>query len=164
MVTTPLSDDALQDVIEQQEAWLARRIGPLTGPRTVTIPRPTRHAPIVLARPASAVTVTDVGTEVDVVLVGQHVYRDGVHPLPWIGPVTITYTPDDEAEVRRVVIELIRDGVSQTAFDSETIGDYSYSRGGTSGRGGVNRAGLVRSLLPATGAPTSVRLQTGWAR
>ena len=65
--------------------------------------------------------------------------------LGWQGTVTATYTPTDAAAVKRAVIELVRGTVGETGLDSESIGDYSYTRGESAGR--VGRAGLARSIL-----------------
>jgi len=156
MVESPLSDVVLQDVIDREEAWLARRVGPLTGSRAVVIPEPPRHDPITLSRAVSTVTVTDAGIAVVVDVVGQTIRRDDL--LGWVWPVSITYTPDDEDEVRRVVIELVREALSRSPYQSESIGDYSYTRGGRDGSGMIGRRGLVRSLLPGLSAPFTVSL------
>ncbi len=134
-----LSDGDLQGVIDREEAYLARRIGPLVGPRTVTISQPATEF-FRLMRPASTATATDAGAATAVELVDErYVYRANGY---WNGAVTITYTPNDTAEVERVIIELVRLALSETAYMSETIGDYSYQR--PEGRG---RTALVASLM-----------------
>ena len=57
----------------------------------------------------------------------------------------MTWTPSDAAAVTAGVINLIRLTTSETGFDSETIGDYSYTRGTSAAR--VSRAGVVSSIL-----------------
>ena len=59
--------------------------------------------------------------------------------------MTATYTPADAAAVKRAVIELVRGTVGETGLDSESIGDYAYTRGESAGR--VGRAALARSIL-----------------
>lgn len=161
-VATSLGDADLQDVIDQEESWLARQpgVGPLSGPRTVVIPYPSRHQPLGPIRPTDEVVVTDAGVTVAVQTVGQYVYRTGAFQygtrgLPWIGPVTLLYTPNDEDVVRRAVIALVQDVLASGPYQSESIGDYSYTR-----QAGLRR-GVVRSLLPGSGAPYTLQLSMG---
>ncbi len=159
LVDTDLEDADLQAVIDREEAWLARRVGPLSGPRTVTIPDPRFDADLVLARPTAAATVTSAGQPVTVDLIGGTILR---RLSGWLAPVAVTYTPDDELEVKRAVIHLI--GIALKGGDdlaSETIGSYSYQRFGAQGSAGSSRptrASIVRSLLPKA-YPTSVALR-----
>ena len=173
LVDSDLSDADLQAVIDREEAALAREIGPLVGPRTQTFyvsSRPDNYPQsLMLTRPTSAVSVTEAGTGMDpakVVLrgagyvvdrgTGTPPYLDGSH---WAGPtVAVTYTPNDELEVERVVIELCRLTVTETGYLSETIGDYTYSRGARGGA--INptesaRAKLIETLKPPVPAHTS---------
>jgi len=162
LIETSLGDVALQGVIDREEAWLARRIGALSGSRTQTFHVRAADAddPLWLRRPTSAVTVTDDG----VVLGGTDVrlLRDGAMiekvTGAWTGPVAVLYTPNDADEVRRVVVELIRIGVSASPYESESIGDYSYSRGGDR-TPAAQREDLVRELMPRRG-PGTIRLRS----
>ena len=147
LVQTGLSDADLQAVIDREEAFLARRVGLLSGPRTVTVLRPTESTVFRLLRPATTATVTDNGVVTTVALIAER-YIERVAGY-WIGPVAITYTPTDAAEVKRVVIELVRLALSGSTYASETIGDYSYTRDARDGAvPTVSRAGLIASLLP----------------
>jgi hypothetical protein len=160
LVATSLSDVDLQDVITREEAWLARRIGALSGPRTVVLESPTAWEDIVLMRPTDEVEVEDADAATTATLIGTTIVMRGTTALgrtPWVGPTAITYTPTDEDEVKGVVIELVRGALSRSPYESETIGDYSYSRSGQNGSM-PTRAGLVRSLMPGAGQPYSVRL------
>lgn len=159
LVDTDLEDADLQAVIDREEAWLARRVGPLSGPRTVTIPSPRFDADLVLMRPTAAATVTNAGQPVTVDLIGGTLLR---RLSGWLGPVAVTYTPDDELEVKRAVIYLIQISLKSVEdLAGEQIGSYSYQRFGAAGAAGSGmptRAAIIRSLLPKA-YPTSVVLR-----
>lgn len=146
LVKSGLSDPDLQAVIDREEAWLAGRIGALTGVRTDTF-TPGSGASLYLRRRAASVVITDAGSAVS----GSDVaFSPGTGEIrrivgAWRGDVTATYAPTDTATVARGVIELVRGTLTETGFDSEDIGDYSYSRGESAGR--MNRAGIVRGIL-----------------
>lgn len=165
-ITTSRPTSVVENIIDEEEAWLARRIGPLTGARTETFQDLEPDAVLRLRRPTNAVTVTDDGdalTDVELRWRGTRVART---VGSWVGDVAVTYTPNDEQEVRRVLFDLIRlaltdDGSATGAFQSESIGDYSY----TLAEGGGVRASrerLVRSLLPPR-EPFSLRLRSSVA-
>jgi hypothetical protein len=158
VITTSLSDDALQDVIDREEAWLARRIGPLTGERTQTFPLAgyrRRQYEVRLQRPTDTATETtdygEVVTNVELTHNGWRVSRT-LGTSYFIGPVSITYTPNDELEVIAVLIELVRLQVLVVAGDvtpgmeSETLGDYSYTLGSGAASSYSTRRALVKSL------------------
>jgi hypothetical protein len=164
LVSTDLSDDDLQDVIDREEAELAHRIGPLTGARTETFtPDHSAHR-LYLRRPTNAVTVTSDG---EAVTLGDD---DGEYRLvkhgsalhlnnnTWGGTVTAAYTPNDELRVRRVLIELIRLTTTETGYVSERIGQYSYSKAQTPGASQATREALIQTLIPTLGL-ASMRLQ-----
>jgi hypothetical protein len=180
LVSTGLGDEALQGVIDREEAYLASRIGPLTGERTQRLVMYATSGPIRLARPTDSVVVrrTPTGDVIDgteVLPGGWHVWRPA---LDWPYPGTrgsslyATYTPNDEDLVVRVLIELCRMTVSAAGaaaaglaagLKGETIGQYHYevdaaatpNRSGT----GPSRAGLVKSLLGPQ-YPSSMRLRS----
>lgn len=160
LVNSRLSDVDLQVLIDREEAWLAGKIGPLAGERTDTWTPGLGDTPLFLRRRAESVVLTDDG----VTLVADTDYLftpstgmirrvSWVEPLPpwrqlylgWQGAVTATYTPSDEAAVKRAVIELVRLTVGETGYQSEQIGDYSYTKG--TGADRVSRADLARSIL-----------------
>lgn len=159
-----IPDQQLQEVIDREEAWLAARIGPLAGVRTVTYyPTTTpdrRGAPLGLPRRAPAdgtgLTITDAGTLLDP---SQYrLFRDGwgVRRLGltayWAGAVAVVYTPDDVREVESAIIELVKVRVTDTGYSQETRGAVSYSRGNTDAEG--QRAAILRALRPRHGAHT----------
>jgi hypothetical protein len=174
LVRSRLSDIDLQTVIDREEAWLTGKVGPLTGERTDTWTPGIGDTPLYLSRRAPSVVLTDAGRTLAASeflftpstgmirriwtpdLQGDPPWRQLY--LGWQGVVSATWTPSDEAEVRRVVIELVRLATGETGFDSETIGDYQYTRGASSGR--LSRAGLARSILVRRPA-YSMRIRSG---
>jgi hypothetical protein len=152
LVSSGLSDVDLQVIIDREEAWLAGKVGVLTGERIDTFRPGYSDSTLYLRRRAESVVVTDDG----VALVADTDYmftpstgalRRGstLAPLSWGEVVTVTWTPADEAAIKRAVIELVRGSLGETGMDSEDIGKYSYTRGESTGR--VGRAGLARSIL-----------------
>ena len=157
-VPLPVDDTAAQDVIDEQEAWLARRIGPLTGSRAETfyVGLSETRGKLGLRRHTDAVVVTDAGAAV-----AADQYRltdDGasiarVYSAPsrwWTGPyVTATYTPNDQAEVESALYDLVAlASTPATGYASEQIGAYSYRKGAGSVTVAAQRAAIVSALLP----------------
>lgn len=150
-----LSDNALQDAIDEEEAWLARRIGPLTGERIERFPLAYLEplgSEVTLRRSTLAVVVEQDG----VVLPGVELRSDGrrLAALPegtrYVGVLAVTYEPDDLLEVRRALKVLVglNLGATETGgLQSETMGSYAYSRGTGGSSPGAIRAGLVRGLV-----------------
>lgn len=165
VIDTGLSDADLQDAIDREEAALANEIGPLTGPRTVTVTPIDFDAPLWLDRPATAVTVTDNGAATPATVVGGYtvVRTSGT----WYGPVVITYTPTDELVVKRVLLGLLKltlDDVQRGALEYEQIGSYSY-RVSNSSRLYESRQTLIDSLKPRRPDLISVPVRsTSWLR
>lgn len=128
LVTTSLSDADLEDVIEREEAWLARRIGPLEGERIETFVSRDGDEVLRLQRPADSVAVED-----DSGSLSAFSYRRWSDVVPgtstaslsWAGDVLVTYTPNDELEVKRSLITLVRLAVSESAYASQAAGGYS---------------------------------------
>jgi hypothetical protein len=157
-IALPADDAVAQDIIDEQEAWLARKLrGPLEGSRTETfhVGYGRTTGKLALARYTDAVTLTDGGVAVAsdqfrLVDAGSAIERlETGSSLWWTGPyIAATYEPNDEDEVRRVLFDLV--GLYATpveAHTSEQIGAYSYSGGGASSRLG-SRAALAGSLIP----------------
>lgn len=145
-----LGDSALQDAIDAAESWLARRIGPLLGERTQLL-YPRRSAePLYLRRFTSTVTIEDDGEEVDA---ADYRLYDGFvidrFQTSWLGDIiSATYTPDDEAQVREAVIDLLRLNLAAGPYVSERMGDYSYQKAQASASYDVARNAIVRSIVP----------------
>lgn len=166
LVNTGMGDVDLQALIDREEAWLAGRVGPLAGERVDTFRPGFTDTVIYLRRRTDAVVVTDNGAtlvaDTDYVFTpASGSIRRGTttSPAAWQGVVTVTWTPTDEADVKRAVIELVRGTLGETGFESETIDNYSYTRGESASR--VGRGNLARSILLARPA-YSMRIRAGW--
>ena len=161
LVRSRLSDVDLQAVIDREEAWLAGRVGLLSGERTDTFMPGLGDTPLYLRRRAESVVMTDAGRTLAASeflftpssgMIRRIWTPDRADDPPWRqlylgwqGTVTATYTPSDTAAVKRAVIALVRGTVGETGLDSETIGDYQYTRGLSAGR--MSRGNLARSVL-----------------
>jgi hypothetical protein len=124
LITTSLSDTQLADVIDREEAWLARRIGPLDGQRVETFVSEDGDEVLHLQRPAGpGWAVEDEGGDrtADVRLSG---WSDIVGSA-WRSSIAVTYEPVDGPEVTRALVTLVRLTVAETAFTSESAGGYS---------------------------------------
>lgn len=158
----PADEDAAQDIIDGEESWLVRKIGPLDGPRTETfyVGLAVTRGKLGLRRYTDAVTVTDGGVAVtNFRLVDDgsaiiHIYAAASQW--WTGPyVLATSTPTDEDEVRKALFALVAIAAEpQGSMDSESIGDYSYSRGAQTPA--QLRASIVASLLPKRDAAYTI--------
>lgn len=157
----PADDTAAQHILDETEAWLARKIGPLTGERTETFYAGvyTQSGALALKRYTDAVEVTDGGSEIDadqVRLVANGSVVTHTYQAPsahWHGPyVGVTYTPNDELEVRSALYELVELDLSPEAGEitGETLGSYSYQRGAGFAQvpKGHKKAAIVSALLP----------------
>lgn len=172
LVKTALTDPQLQAVIDREEAYLARELGaPIAGERTQEIwrlPGGISFNDIHLKRPTDEITtVVDNGVDVDLDEIrllenGTIVERAAAAETSgaWTGPlITVKYTPNDEAEVVRVVIELCRLTLLESGFIGETIGTYAYEKGRVPASSmqvqNASRKALVRTLLqvPRNGSP-----------
>jgi hypothetical protein len=157
-VGASLSDEALQAAIDEEEAWLARRIGPLLGERTQRFPlaylRPL-VSEVRLRRPTDEVVVrqADVELEEASFTLRQSGWRLALLPegTRFTGALEVDYTPTDELEVRRALKELL--GLTVTAqaaqgMQSERMGSYSYDRGIAAAKlTASTRKSIVASLL-----------------
>jgi len=167
LVKTGLTNDELSAVIRREETLLAARIGPLTGQRTEirTITDRIDTLSVRLSRVTSAVTVTESNTattDIRLLADGRSVRRlaaTGWGSWPWGGVVEVTYTPTDTAAVTTAVIELVAARLAETPYDSETIGDYSYSRG-TRSHAIVLRDAVADILGIRRSVVTSVQMTT----
>lgn len=170
-IKLPVDEDAAYSVLDEIAAWLASRIGPLDGERTETFlsapPLQTlewdqRRATLRLQRPTDSIALTDNGiVVVDHTLRGSFVLSATGY---WNGPVVATYTPNDEMLVRGVLFGLLRIESTETGFESETMGSYSYTRSGpATGGGNLSRWALLRRLLPRQSFD-SVPVRSGFDR
>lgn len=157
-ISLPADDDVAQDIIDEQESWLARKLrGPLEGSRTETfhVGYARQTGKLALARYTAAVTVTDgaAGLAPDqfrLVDAGSAIERlETGSSLYWTGPyVAVVYTPSDEDEVRRVLFDLVALYATPASDkQAEQMGAYSYSGGGVGNRTAA-RAVLAAGLIP----------------
>jgi hypothetical protein len=162
LIDTPLDDSDLQTVIDREEGWLATVVGPLTGERSFTyypssLPD-TYHGTLSLRRHVGSlddVTVNDAGTDLDngVLRLVRNGWAIRRPTYRWGGPVIITWTPDDQATVETVIIDLLRLRINDSGLASENIGGYGYSTGGGAAVD-RRRDRLARSLLEPGRAKT----------
>lgn len=128
---TGLDTDTLQEVIDQQESWLTRKIGQLTGERTLTM-HPDPIGPIYLPRPCDDCTVQVNGDDLDASrfrLTGTTLeYLSGTVPVPWWGTIAVTFTPNDESEVKDALMQLVHLTVTSAPFMSEQGDGRSATR------------------------------------
>jgi len=125
LITTSLSDADLQDVIDREESWLTRKVGPLTGERTQFFVPEDGDEVLRLTRHTSAVSIED-----DDGAYSSASLRGWSDVVPsssdaWTGQVEVTYTPDDEDEVKRAVLLLVRLQVNASAYAAESAGGFS---------------------------------------
>jgi hypothetical protein len=152
-------ESVTQDMIDEEEAWLAVQVGPLTGERTETYYLPSRLTGTVdavyLSRRTDAVTdFTAAGAALtDYRLVsGYIVERTFDADESWTDPLVVTYTPNDEELVKSVLYDLLTYRSLPSNLQSVRIGAYSetYATGGGKGSGAVRRA-LVGKILTSAG-------------
>lgn len=161
LIGTALDDAALNRVIAAEESWLERRIGKLSGPRTQATfvsPYDVMNT-LLLIRPTaedgSGITAVTDGTntvslsDVRVVKRGTGIERIAGW---WVattdlqfGPVKVTYIPNDLAEVKSALIDLVRLRLPDPGLQSESVEGYSYTRAPASR---ATRDRIARDLLP----------------
>jgi hypothetical protein len=152
-------ESVTQDMIDEEEAWLAVQVGPLNGERTETFYLPSRLSGTVdalyLSRRTDSVDgfTSDGDALVDYRLVsGYIVERNYDADESWDDPLVVTYTPNDEEIVKGVIYDLLTYRTLPSNLQSVRIGAYSetYATGGGGGAGRVKRA-LVGKILTSAG-------------
>jgi hypothetical protein len=152
-------ESVTQDMIDEEEAWLAVQVGPLTGERTETFYLPSRLNGTVdalyLSRRTDEVDgFTSDGTNlVDYRLVANYIVeRNYDADESWQDPLIVTYTPNDTDIVEGVIYDLLTYRTLPSNLQSIRIGAYSetYATGGGKGSGAVRRA-LVGKILTSAG-------------
>lgn len=147
-----------QDMIDEEEAWLAVQIGPLTGERTETFYLPSRlHGTVdavYLSRRTDAVDgFTSDGDSLTQhrLVAGYIVERNYDASESWSDPIIVTYTPNDEELVKSVLYDLLTYRSLPSNLQSVRIGAYSetYATGG--GSGSAVRRSLVGKILTSAG-------------
>ncbi len=141
----------LVEIIDAEEAYLAARIGTLTGPYVQTFAG-TGYGPLRLNRRVASITsISDDGTAVDA---GNYTLVDGQRIVAgwgdwyWMGPVVVTAALDDESIVRNVLVDLIRLRLSDTGNESESAQGQSRSNVKTAEE---RRDEIIRILMPGRG-------------
>lgn len=148
IIASGLSPAALEGVIAREEAWLTRRVGPLVGERTQVLWPTDPSGPLHLRRPTTGVVVMQQGGPVATRLIGDG--RVELVSGAWSPPVSVTYTPDDGLEVKRVLIELVRMAVTASPFVQEgSSGDGPGHTAQRAGSQAAMREDLARSLAPS---------------
>ena len=159
LITTSLSDADLADVIAREEAWLARRIGPLDGELVETFLPMDGDEVLNLTRPTRDVTVEDDtgdrSLDVEVRGWSDLCLIDGA--ASWSGDVFVTYTPTDSDEVQRALVTLVRLTVSESAYAAQSAGGYTAQVSYADQK--AMRYVAWRSLL-RTRTPTTTRLRS----
>lgn len=174
LVATDVEDDTLQSIIDTQEAWLARRIGPLADERTEHFIYAGGSIILQLRRPTNGVEVEDNSEAIDDAYI--ELRSDGWRVArtlgTWLGPIDVTYTPNDEILVKDVIIQMVRlalipvgtaPGDQESGiYESETIGEYSYRIAAGARTPEARRWALVNSLL-APRIPHSLKLLSSYS-
>jgi hypothetical protein len=122
-VSSGVETDTLQAIIDREEAWLARRVGGLTGATEQTF-LPTGYT-VMLQRTTDAVVVS--GVDPANVVLSEGRYVSVAYWGSW--PVVITYTPNDELEIKQAIIDLCRLTLTNSPYNSESVDVHSYTRG-----------------------------------
>lgn len=139
-VKSGLTDTNLQAIIDNEEAELVRRYGAHgDGVSTVTEDAQPTGCELFLDRPIASITsVTEAqslgGTGSALTSSNYYLYARQARLVrlpvgtPWGPQVTVVYAPvDDQARRKRIIIELCRLALEQTAMKSENVaGEYSF--------------------------------------
>lgn len=143
--------DVSQDMIDEEEAWLASIIGPLTGERTETFFLPSRSVGIVdaiyLSRRTD--TVDELTSDGDTItgfrLLDHYVIeREPLSTDVWDDPLVATFTPNDEEIVKGAIYDFLQMRLIDKGVQSERIGQYQYSLGYVAGGGGSSALKAAR--------------------
>lgn len=152
-------ESVTQAMIDEEEAWLAIQVGPLSGELTETYYLPSKLAGTVdalyLSRRTDSVTAftSDGVARVDYRLVSEYIVeRTYDADESWDDPLIVTYTPNDLVIVKGVIYDLLTYRTLPSNLQSVRIGAYSetYATGGGKGSGAVRRA-LVGKILTSAG-------------
>lgn len=140
-IATDLSDVAIHDVIVNEEEEVIRRYGAHgDGVISFTESREPMNGNLFLTRPFVSITSLtehqvpgDTGTVLSASAYYAWTAQGRIERLPrgtaWGQVVTAVYVPvDDSAKRRRVIIELVRVALEQTATQAKSVGgEYSYT-------------------------------------
>jgi len=140
-VITDLTDDALQDLLDDAEAAIIERHGELET-QTDTFDGEINATALFLKRKAQSITtVTEeirTGDDYDETILDSTDYKlrydgrvierltSGVNSRrTWGDVVTVIYVPvDEEAQRKRMAVDLVKLSLHYNALQSESVGDY----------------------------------------
>ena len=146
-----------QDQIDEAEAWLAARIGPLVGMRSETFYLSQRRRRwmtvdgLWLKRPTDSVLITsdddDLVDGTDYRLLDNLLVERVPLSTVWGETMVATYDPNDEDIVRSVIFDRIVYAQTPEGLQSIRIGQYSetYATGSATPAEGA----MLRRVLPA---------------
>ncbi|MCA1570837.1 MAG: hypothetical protein LC798_11070 [Chloroflexi bacterium] len=148
-----------QAMLDEEEAWLTARIGPLTDERTETffLPKPSTLGTVdavYLSRRTDEVDgFTSDGTALDIDddwrLLSGYILERVPTGSAWTFPLVVTYTPNDEEIVKGVIYDLLAYRGVQAGLQSVRIGEYSETY--ATGRRDPVRTSLVARVLTGGG-------------
>jgi len=151
-------ESVTQDMIDEEEAWLATQIGPLTGERTETFYLPSVLSGTIdalyLSRRTDSVTefTADGDAMADYRLVANYIVERTYDATDsWVDPLVVTYTPNDEELVKGVIYDLLTYRTLPSNLQSVRIGAYSETYGSQSGGGAVVKQAALKRVSPAAG-------------
>lgn len=163
LISTGLSDVQLQSVIDREEAWMIRALGPhyAEGLQVTAQLAGRRLRSLYLPRPIATVTSITVFSTVLGITSDEGVLLDSVQYRIWGSEgrierlpygsvwgeemVVVVYGPQDDNALRKsALIDLLRFTLSRSGLKSESVaGEYSYTAfESTDGE----RAGVMRKL------------------
>ncbi len=152
-------DAVTQAMIDEEEAWLASAIGPLTGERTETFFLPSRLRGLVdavyLSRRTDALDTFTSAGETAIIATdwrlfdGYVVEKVGTSVIAWDDPLVATYTPNDETIVKGIIYDLLQYRQVLAGTQSIRIGQYSETYFPGVGEGAVRNALLGKVLTSA---------------
>lgn len=142
-LTSALSDAALQDIIDYNDAAIIQRVGPIEEHATLLFPRDTASI-IQVGTPAEILSVTEwkdivgfetVLDETDYWNTKGTLRRrgDGSHPYTyWNAPVELIWNSSDDFAIRKMVlVQLCKlDNNRNPGLTSFTVGEHSEAYGG----------------------------------
>jgi hypothetical protein len=141
LIETPLEDEALEALIEREEAVMVKRIGPNYDALVPLVEVWEGDGKeVFLNRPITTITtITEaecLGDDPTALTTDEFYvwHKQGrLTRLPkwkcWGSVVTVTYQPEDDTETRKaLLIELLRLTLERTGLKSENVaGEYSYT-------------------------------------
>src|SRR5574338_604195 len=147
-----------QDMIDEEEAWLAAAIGPLTGEISETFYDPkisgTIDAVYLSRRTALVDAFTSDGTALTVetdwrLISGYIIEQVEDSTAAWEYPLVAAYTPNDQTIIEGVIYDLLAYRQLPANIQSIRIGQYSETYG--TGKSDPVRTALLGKVLTSAG-------------